>query len=234
MGKSDDEYGDDWIAGVRGTALTMEYKNIGTEAMPIWTGSINIIDSTNMVAAVVESTVDSNVKTTLAAGEKIAIKEPDTLVSYSKTMLGDEQFASVSSVIDEIEAPTTKTAVVRTTSLSSPWIRENIKKDLVHLANLTNSGTVAPTIKTRAKQEFFTSVPKNMIECTNTLFGKVVKHDKSGKQAIKSKRAKFISVNTTLNALDFCTPLVTAIQSAASDEVKINTAACALGSMKFF
>lgn len=163
----------------------MDYRNIGTESSPIMTGSITIIDSTvgaTEVAAVMTSRIAAGVTTTLKAREEIAMIPKADLTGYisaaaSMSVASVDGFSDEGMVETQIAA--TRTPVIRTTSLQSPWVRENIKKDLVHLTNVSNSGGVSLAVKTKAEAEFMASAPKSDPECTDTIVGKVVKEEKS-------------------------------------------------------
>lgn len=158
------------------------------------------------------------------------MKNPQALPSYSQNMTtGVESFSSVSSALAEVNSQ--KFVTPRVTSLVSPWVRENIKKDLVYLGNLTNSGTISPTIKTKATAEFIASIPKDINECNNTLFGKIVTSEKSGKPAVKSKRANLVAPATPLVATSFCADI---LLSSNTIPQKINKTTCGLGSLVYF
>ncbi len=134
-----------------------------------------------MPAAVVTSTIDSNVKTELFANatmqNSIAMVKPSSLATYSMSVAAVESFGDED---DAKSALASKKAIIpKSTSLMSPWVRENMKKDLIHLANLENSGGISAPLKERVEAEFLASLPKTLPECNNIVTGTIVKHEKS-------------------------------------------------------
>jgi hypothetical protein len=57
---------------------------------------------------------------------------------------------------------------------SSPWIRENTKKDIVLLDSLASSGAVPSFLKSKSDAELALTVPQNNAECTNLFTGSPV------------------------------------------------------------
>lgn len=60
----------------------------------------------------------------------------------------------------------------------SVWVRENIKKDIVALDYIANSGGLDAMEQMRVDNELIAAVPKNINECNNTLVGNIIEKGK--------------------------------------------------------